>query len=56
VLGVLVIAIGAVWAGQGAGLIGGSFMTGSPFWGVAGVIAVVLGVGLALLALRRGRA
>ena len=32
IIGGLAILVGAVWIGQGAGLIKGSFMTGSPTW------------------------
>jgi hypothetical protein len=31
---------GIVWVGQGLGFIGGSFMTGDPFW------ALIVGLGL----------
>lgn len=44
VLALILASVGVVWIGQGAGLIGGSFMTGSPFWAVAGL-------GLAIFAL-----
>lgn len=33
--------VGAIWFGQGIGVIGGSFMTGQPFWAVVGVGCVV---------------
>jgi membrane protein implicated in regulation of membrane protease activity len=35
--------VGLVWFGQGIGLIGGSMMTGSSFWAVAGVLLLALG-------------
>ncbi len=53
VLGVIALAIGALWIGQGAGLIGGSFMTGSSTWLAIGVGTLVLGVFLLWTALRR---
>jgi hypothetical protein len=46
VLGAVLVLIGAVWFGQGTGLIGGSSMTGSSFWAIVGVICVVAGLGL----------
>ena len=33
--------VGVIWVGQGVGVIGGSFMTGQPFWAVAGLGCVV---------------
>lgn len=47
VLAVLLLLIGAVWTLQGAGLLGGSFMTGSKTWLVIGLVC--LGVGGTLL-------
>jgi hypothetical protein len=44
--GVLFVLLGAVWIGQGAGYIKGSFMTGQAFWAAAGVASVIVGVGL----------
>ncbi len=48
VVGVLVVLVGAVFAGQGLGYIPGSFMTGDMRWFWIGGVMVV--VGLALLA------
>jgi hypothetical protein len=43
--GVILIATGAVWIGQGTGLLQGqSFMTGDPLWTIFGIAAVVAGV------------
>ena len=36
--------IGLVWIGQGSGIIAGSAMSGSPFWGVVGLLLVVVAV------------
>lgn len=44
VLGVLVLLIGAVFAGQGLGFIPGSFMTGDIKWFWIGVVMVVVGL------------
>jgi len=45
--------VGAVWIGQGAGLIKGSFMTGSRTWLAIGLLCLVVGLLLLFLALRR---
>jgi F0F1-type ATP synthase assembly protein I len=45
--------VGGVWIGQGAGLITGSFMTGSPTWLAIGVLCLVAGLFLIFLAVRR---
>jgi hypothetical protein len=44
---ILLILIGLVWTGQGFGFIKGSFMTGSMFWAVVGLVCLVAGVALA---------
>ena len=52
--GVVLIAVGLVWIGQGTGLLrGSSFMVGDPVWAWIGAIAVVLGTGLIAGARRR---
>jgi hypothetical protein len=48
VIGVLLGLVGAVFLGQGIGVIHGSVMTGEAKWAVVG--AVMLAVGAALLA------
>jgi hypothetical protein len=50
-LGLLLCLVGAVFVGQGVGVIGGSFMTGETKWAVIG--AVLVGLGVLLLALAR---
>jgi hypothetical protein len=45
-LGLVLCLVGLVWFGQGIGLIGGSFMTGSAFWAVIGVVAILFGATL----------
>ena len=42
---VIVALVGLVWIGQGIGVIPGSFMSGSPFWAVAG-LALVAGAAI----------
>jgi hypothetical protein len=55
VLGVLLVVIGAVWTLQGANLLGGSFMSGSQLWLVIGLVALVSGAALLVLAVRAHR-
>ncbi|WP_200837677.1 hypothetical protein [Ruania rhizosphaerae] len=52
VVGVIAVLIGAVWAGQGIGLLPGSSMTGDPTWLVIGSITLALGVVLVVLSTR----
>ena len=52
-VGVLALVIGGVFAGQGANLIPGSFMTGDPTWLVIGVLLAVGGVVLLVFGMRR---
>lgn len=47
IIGVLLVLVGALWALQGLGLVGGSFMTGQPQWLLIGVLCA--GVGLVML-------
>jgi uncharacterized membrane protein YdbT with pleckstrin-like domain len=58
IVGVIALVIGAVFAGQGANLIPGSFMTGDRNWLYIGVIVAVVGIILIVLGVykpRRGR-
>lgn len=51
--GVVLIATGAVWIGQGIGLLtGSSFMVGDPIWIGFGVAAVLVGIGFLIVGLR----
>ena len=52
VVGVLLFLAGAVWALQGAGILPGSPMTGQGFWLGAGIVAVLIGIGLVVVGLR----
>ena len=56
VLAALFALVGVVWIGQGIGAIGGSMMTGSPFWAVVGVVLIVIAVAIVVLERRRTRA
>ena len=43
--GIVLIATGLVWIGQGTGLLRGeSFMVGDPLWAWVGLVGVVAGV------------
>jgi ABC-type polysaccharide/polyol phosphate export permease len=43
---VLLILLGALWAGQGYGILEGSVMTGDSFWLYVGIVLIALGLGL----------
>ena len=49
IIGALAVLVGGVWIGQGAGLIKGSFMTGSPTWLAIGLLCLVVGLFLIFL-------
>lgn len=51
-LGALLVLVGAVWTLQGAGVLPGSFMTGSRFWLVVGLVCLVAGAVLLWRAIR----
>ena len=53
--GSLVTVAGVVFTLQGVGVIGGSFMSGTTTWAVAGPIIALAGLALVVLGLRAGR-
>ncbi len=53
VAGSLITVAGVVFALQGVGVIGGSFMSGTTIWAVAGPVIALAGLALITLALRR---
>ena len=55
IIGGLAVLVGAVWVGQGAGLIKGSFMTGSRTWLGIGLLCLVVGLLLIFLTRRPRR-
>jgi len=55
IAGALALLMGLIFAGQGANLIPGSFMTGDSTWLVVGIVLAVVGVVLLVVALRRPR-
>jgi hypothetical protein len=53
--GVIIIATGLVWVGQGTGLLrGSSFMVGDPLWIALGLLAAAVGIAFMVVGLRRG--
>jgi hypothetical protein len=54
VIAIVLALVGAVWALQGLGVIGGSAMSGTLFWAGAG-IAIIIGAGVVLAAEIRRR-
>ena len=51
VLGVILIAVGLVWALQGFDVIGGSAMSGSAVWATVGPILALVGVVLIVISI-----
>jgi hypothetical protein len=49
IVGGLMVLVGGVWLLQGVGILPGSFMTGQPFWAIAGAVFLAVG-GLLVLA------
>jgi hypothetical protein len=52
-VGLLAAVAGVIFTLQGVGLIGGSVMTGSTFWAVAGPVIALAGLATAAVGLRR---
>jgi hypothetical protein len=53
VVGVFVALFGLLWALQGFGVVGGSFMSNNTTWAIIGPIVLVIGIALAFVAFRR---
>jgi hypothetical protein len=53
--GVVLIIAGALWALQGFGVIGGSFMSGNSVWAIIGPVIAIIGFVMAAVGLRRAR-
>jgi hypothetical protein len=51
--GSLIAVVGVVFTLQGVGVIGGSFMSGTTTWAVAGPLIALAGLALIVMALRR---
>jgi uncharacterized membrane protein YhaH (DUF805 family) len=54
-VGILLVLVGVVWTGQGAGWITGSFMTGAKLWFLIGLVCLVAGLALVVRSLRKGK-
>jgi len=54
-VGSLITVVGLIFALQGVGVIGGSFMSGTTTWAVAGPVIALVGLALVILALRPSR-
>ena len=52
-VGVVLDLVGTIWMLQGVNLLPGSFMTGQPFWAAAGGVAMIAGMALIIVAMRR---
>ena len=50
IIGVILVLLGGLWIGQGANLIGGSFMSGQSQWLFIGIVVALVGLGLLFLA------
>jgi hypothetical protein len=56
IVAAVLVLVGAVWIGQGLGLLrGSSFMTGDPLWAVLGFGLVVAGLAVGWSAVRARR-
>jgi hypothetical protein len=53
--GIVLLVAGSIWALQGFGVIGGSFMSGNSVWAIIGPVVAIIGVLLAVVGLRRAR-
>ena len=51
--GAILALLGTVWMLQGLNVVPGSFMTGQPFWTWAGLVTLLVGLGLLVAGLRR---
>jgi hypothetical protein len=56
IVGVVLLAVGALWTLQGLGTIGGSFMSGQKLWLAIGLLVGIAGITSVLTGVRRGTA
>jgi len=54
-VGVVLTIAGVIWALQGFGVIGGSFMSGDSVWAIIGPIVAAVGLALSVIGVRRAR-
>jgi len=52
-IGIVLVLLGGLWFLQGAGILGGSVMTGQTFWEITGGILLLLGIALFVFGMRR---
>ena len=52
-VGGILFAVGVLWTLQGLGVVGGSAMSGEPVWAAIGPFVALVGVVIAIGALRR---
>jgi hypothetical protein len=52
---VVLMALGALWSLQGAGVVGGSFMSGDRAWLIIGIALIAAGLVLLMQAMLRRR-
>jgi NADH:ubiquinone oxidoreductase subunit 2 (subunit N) len=55
-VGLVLLLAGVIFTFQGSGAMGGSGMSGVTFWAIAGPVIALVGLVLAVLGLRGGRA
>ncbi len=55
IVGVVLIVVGAFWALQGFGAIGGSFMSGNSTFEIIGPVVAIIGLLLTVIGVRRAR-
>jgi hypothetical protein len=55
VVGALLAIAGVIWALQGFGVIGGSFMSGDSIWAIIGPVVAIIGLAMVALGLRLSR-
>ncbi len=54
-MGVVLTIAGVIWALQGFGVIGGSFMSGNSVWAIIGPVVAAIGLAIIVLGVRRAR-
>jgi len=52
IVGIVLAFFGLIWFLQGADFLPGSVMTGSQFWELTGLLAVIIGIGIAAYSLK----
>jgi hypothetical protein len=52
-VGLLVALLGVIWALQGFGVLGGSFMSNNPTWSIIGPITALVGLVIAVVSWRK---